>query len=76
MQVKEKELDLKTQQMVLEFETRIKELEAKYQVQFDSNAIKREAMTTNKGGQSPQLGDIGDETQRQQQTFFNPNNSR
>ena len=76
MQVKEKELDLKTQQMVLEFETRIKELEAKYQVQFDSNAIKREAMTTNKGGQSPQLGDIGDETQRQQQTFFNPNDSR
>ena len=76
MQVKEKELDLKTQQMVLEFETRIKELEAKYQVQFDSNAIKREAMSTNKGGQSPQLGDIGDETQRQQQTFFNPNDSR
>jgi hypothetical protein len=76
MQVKEKEIDLKTQQMVLEFETRIKELEAKYQVQFDSNAIKREAMNTNKGGQSPQLGDIGDETQRQQQTFFNPNNSR
>ena len=45
-------------------------------MQFDSNAIKREAMSTNKGGQSPQLGDIGDETQRQQQTFFNPNNSR
>ena len=76
MQVKEKELDLKTQQMVLEFETRIKELEAKYQVQFDSNAIKREAMAPKSDGQTPQLGDIGEETQRQQQTFFNPNNSR
>jgi len=76
MQVKEKELDLKTQQMILEFETRIKELEAKYQVQFDSNAIKREAMTSKSDGQTPQLGDIGEETQRQQQTFFNPNNSR
>ena len=76
MQVKEKELDLKTQQMILEFETRIKELEAKYQVQFDSNAIKREAMASKSDGQTPQLGDIGEETQRQQQTFFNPNNSR
>ena len=76
MQVKEKELDLKTQQMILEFETRIKELEAKYQVQFDSNAIKREAMTSKSDGQTPQLGDIGEETQRQQQTFFNPNDSR
>ena len=76
MQVKEKEIDLKTQQMILEFETRIKELEAKYQVQFDSNAIKREAMTSKSDGQTPQLGDIGEETQRQQQTFFNPNNSR
>ncbi len=75
MQVKEKEIDLKTQQMILEFETRIKELEAKYQVQFDSNAIKREAMTSKSGGQSAQLGDIGDETQRQQKTFFNPNNT-
>jgi hypothetical protein len=76
MQVKEKEIDLKTQQMILEFETRIKELEAKYQVQFDSNAIKREAMTVKSVGQTPQLGDIGQETQRQQKTFFNPNNSR
>jgi len=62
--------------MILEFETRIKELEAKYQVQFDSNAIKREAMTSKSDGQTPQLGDIGEETQRQQQTFFNPNDSR
>ena len=75
VQMKEKELDLKTQQMILEFETRIKELEAKYKVQVDGNSIKRQALSPNNSGQSAQLGDIGRETQRQQDTFFNPNNS-
>jgi len=72
-QIKERELELKTQEMILNFETRIKELEAKYQMSIDSNAIKRESELQKKEPTN-QLGDIGQETVRQQQQFFDPKN--
>ena len=59
--------------MILNFETRIKELEAKYQMSIDSNAIKRESDLTRKEPTN-QLGDIGQETVKQQQQFFDPKN--
>ena len=72
-QIKERELELKTQEMILNFETRIKELETKYQMSIDSNAIKREIDLTKKEPTN-QLGDIGQETVKQQQQFFDPKN--
>ena len=73
-QIKEKELELKTQEMMLNMEVRIKELEAKYQMNIDSNEIKKEIANMPKKDNIAKVGDLGQETVRQQQQFFDPKN--
>ena len=73
-QIKEKELELKTQEMMLNMEVRIKELEAKYQMNIDSNEIKKEIANMPKQDKIAKVGDLGQETVRQQQQFFDPKN--
>ena len=73
-QIKEKELELKTQEMMLNMEVRLKELEAKYQMSIDSNEIKKEIANIPKKDNIAKVGDLGQETVRQQQQFFDPKN--
>ena len=73
-QIKEKELELKTQEMMLNMEVRIKELEAKYQMSIDSNEIKKEIANIPKKDNIAKVGDLGQETVKQQQQFFDPKN--
>jgi hypothetical protein len=73
-QIKEKELELKTQEMMLNMEVRIKELEAKYQMNIDSNEIKKEIANMPKQSNIANVGDLGQETVKQQKQFFDPNN--
>jgi hypothetical protein len=73
-QIKEKELELKTQEMMLNMEVRIKELEAKYQMNIDTNEIKKDIAMAPKQDNIAKVGDLGNETVRQQKEFFNPNN--
>jgi len=40
-----REIELKSQRMILDFEAKIKELEMKYEADIDEKAIRREAMT-------------------------------
>ena len=73
-QIKEKEIELKTQEMMLNFETRIKELEAKYQMSINSDQIKKEIADTKKQDNIAKVGDLGQETVKQQKQFFDPRN--
>ena len=60
--------------MMLNMEVRIKELEAKYQMNIDTNEIKKDIAMAPKQDNIAKVGDLGNETVRQQKEFFNPNN--